>query len=287
MVQENIVCLNILGDFPSDTQSSSPAQFILSNLYDRAKIKGQLSEFDRIKKAIEMMGAFLTKSSRHDSGKEYVPIPNPESGTPENHHSREKRGRLPKGVVMVSLAAVLVLLIPVTYFLFAASTRSGAFNHTSLPIQHDDKGTFIACPEDPSSARKSGCSFDLLANGWIPDPCFDATMHHDFVDGKDYGFFEDRNGEHRVHQNTVMEGDNSRYPDGLWVTFEEHHTHCRYLVNGSIRAVSRPHGAFLDVYLDRDHMMHCYGVLGEHRNSDHIETYVKAFFESRKCYVRD
>jgi hypothetical protein len=34
-------------------------------------------------------------------------------------------------------------------------------------------------------------------------------------------------------------------------------------------------------------MMHCYGVLGEHRNSDHIETYVKAFFESRKCYVRD
>lgn len=24
-------------------------------------------------------------------------------------------------------------------------------------------------------------------------------------------------------------------------------------------------------------MMHCYGVLGEHRNSDHIETYVKAF----------
>lgn len=84
-----------------------------------------------------------------------------------------------------------------------------------------------------------------------------------------------------------MEGDNSRYLDGLWVTFEEHHTHCRYLVNGSIRAVSRPYGPFLDVYLDPDHMMHCYGVLKENKSSGYIETYVKAFFESHKCYVRD
>lgn len=233
------------------------------------------------------MGSFLTKSSRHDSGKAYIAIPNPESGNPVDLCSRDRRKRLPTAVAVVSVVAVLMLLVPVSYFLFATSTRSSAFNHTTLRRQRDDKGTFIACPEDPESARKSGCSFDLLANGWVPDPCFDADMHHDFVDGKDYGFFEDRNGKHRVHQGTVMEGDNSRYPHGLWVNFEEHHTHCRYLVNGSIRAVSRLHAPFLDVYLDRDHMIHCYGVLGENRASSHIETYVKAFFESRKCYLRD
>lgn len=184
------------------------------------------------------------------------------------------------------LVAFSVLLAPTSYVLLRKSMGSRAFNNTGLEVQHDSVGTFIACPDDPFSARRSGCSFDLLANGWIPAPCFDATLNHDFVNGRDYGFFLDRKGDYRVHQDTVMEGDNSRYPEGLWVTFEEHVSHCRYLVNGSIRAVSRPEGAFLDVFLDRDHMMHCFGVLGESRPSGHIETYVKAFFESRRCYVR-
>ncbi|PSN64609.1 hypothetical protein BS50DRAFT_678674 [Corynespora cassiicola Philippines] len=237
--------------------------------------------------AREVMGSLSTKPSRRDFTKAYAPISNSEPKITADFRSTEKRRRRQTIVILSSFVAVLILLVPFSYFLLRKSAGTGAFNNTSLTVQHDNIGSFIVCPENPSSARESGCSFDLLANGWIPAPCFDATMHHDFVDGSDYGFFYDQKGEQRVHQDAIMERDNSRYPDGLWVTFEEHVSHCRYLVNGSIRAVSRPEKAFLDVYLDRDHMMHCYGVLGESRPLSHIETYVKAFFETRRCYIRD
>ncbi|KAI8936758.1 hypothetical protein NX059_006005 [Plenodomus lindquistii] len=234
------------------------------------------------------MGSFLTKSARLYSPKVYTSIPNSDQHDPEKtSSSHEGQRHPPSTIVTVFSVAALILLVPVSYFLLQTSPGNHASNPTDLRIQHDNNGAFITCPDDPMSARESGCSFDLLANGWIPAPCFDAPMHHDFVDGHDYGFFLDRNGEHRVHQDTIMEGDNSRYPDGLWVTFEEHVSHCRYLVNGSVRATSRPDAAFLDVYLDRDHMMHCFGVMGEQRAPSHIETMVKAFFETRRCYIRE
>jgi hypothetical protein len=230
------------------------------------------------------MGSLSTKPSQRGA-KAYFPIPKSEANIPAEVCSTERTRSKSSIIVVVFLVTFLVLLTPTSYVLLRKNTGTRASNFTGLEVQHDSIGTFIACSEDPISARDSGCSFDLLANGWIPAPCFDATLHHDSIDGSDYGFFLDRNGKDRVYQDTIMEGDNSRYPEGLWVTFEEHVSHCRYLVNGSIRAVSRPEPAFLDVYLDRDHMMHCFGVLGESRPSDHIETYVKAFFESRRCYI--
>jgi hypothetical protein len=230
------------------------------------------------------MGSYLTKPSWRGTGA-YLPVPISEANVPAEFCNTEKPRSKSSTIIVAILAVCVVILTPISYLLLRKSMEFRAFNHTGLKEHHDNIGTYITCPEDPVSARKSGCSFDLLANGWIPAPCFDATMHHDYVDGSDYGFFQDRNGEYRVHQDTIMEGDNSRYPEGLWVTFDEHVSHCRYLVNGSIRAVSRPEGAFLDVYLDRAHMMHCFGVLGESRPAGHIETFVKAFFESRRCYI--
>jgi hypothetical protein len=232
------------------------------------------------------MGSILTKPSGRDSTKEYVPMPISEPNIPIDICSTKRRS-VRTIFVMASLVAALILLVPISFYLVPRDAGSRTFNQTGLRIQQDSIGSYIACPDDPLSAREAGCSFDLLANGWIPEPCFDATMYHDFVDGSDYGFFLDQNGKDRVNQDTIMEGNNSRYPDGLWVTFDEHINHCRYLVNGSIRAVSRHNAAFLDVYRDRDHMMHCFGVLGANRPHSHIETHVKAFFETRRCYIHD
>ncbi|KAF4632103.1 hypothetical protein G7Y89_g6027 [Cudoniella acicularis] len=153
-------------------------------------------------------------------------------------------------------------------------------------IYHDNRlGPYIICPKDPTLARQENCHFDLLANGWIPSPCFDSAMHHDFVDGKNYGFFEDVHGVRAVHQNTIMEGDISRYPDGLFVTFNEHFEHCRYILNGSSRAMVPPFTGILDDFRDSGHLQHCIGVLSESRDPLHIETTVKAYFTSHRCYL--
>ena len=134
-----------------------------------------------------MMGALLTKPSRRDSNKAYIPVPIEESNVPARVWEHEATPTPTKDCPHSVFVTVLILLAPVSYVLLRRSAGSQAFNRTSLRIQHDSTGSFVVCPEDPSSARESGCSFDLLANGWIPAPCFDSTMHHDFVDGSDYG----------------------------------------------------------------------------------------------------
>jgi len=153
-------------------------------------------------------------------------------------------------------------------------------------IYHDKRlGPYITCHKDPTIARQENCHSDLLANGWIPSPCFDSAMHHDFVDGKNYGFFEDVQGVRAVHQTTIMEGDISRYPDGLFVTFNEYLEHCRYILNGSSRAMAPPFTGILDDFRDTGHLQHCIRVLSESRDPLHIETMVKAYFTAHRCYL--
>ncbi|KAI0147839.1 hypothetical protein GGR57DRAFT_475998 [Xylariaceae sp. FL1272] len=95
-----------------------------------------------------------------------------------------------------------------------------------LPVQHNDRrGPYVICPTEggPSAALAAGCHFDLLANGWVPHPCFDAEKHAYFVDGRDYYFCLDKEKAHRVTQDTLMEG-TLEYPE-LFVSFEEHYLH--------------------------------------------------------------
>lgn len=182
--------------------------------------------------------------------------------------------------------AVLIINTSTTIYLRHTGIQTPLRLVHNLQIHKDAKfGPYIACPSDPILARKAGCSFDLLANGWIPAPCFDSQMHHDFVDSTDYGFFEDLNATKRVHQHTIMEGDVSQWPNGLFVTFHEHFAHCQYLLNGSVRAVQPPFTGFLDVFHDKDHLQYCLGVMQEREDPMHIETEVKAFFEAHRCYL--
>lgn len=134
-------------------------------------------------------------------------------------------------------------------------------------------------------ARQQNCHFDLLANGWIPSPCFDAEMHHDAVDGKNYEFFEDIKGEIAIDQSEIMKGDNARYPAGLFVTFHEHFEHCRYILNGSARALEPPFTGLLDDFRDSAHLRHCVDIMTQSRKPLHIETTVKAYFTSHRCYL--
>lgn len=185
-------------------------------------------------------------------------------------------------IIFIFLATFLAKRSLHTYLKWGGVTAGAVQSR----IYHDKKlSPYIVCPEDPTLARQENCQFDLLANGWIPLPCFDSEMHRDFVDGKNYGFFEDKHGLRAVHQNSIMEGDNSRYPDGLFVTFNEHFEHCRYLLNGSARAISPPFTGILDVFRDSGHLQHCIWVLSESQDPLHIETSVKAYFTSHKCYL--
>ncbi|KAL2869006.1 uncharacterized protein BJX67DRAFT_31382 [Aspergillus lucknowensis] len=155
-----------------------------------------------------------------------------------------------------------------------------------LPIQYNDtRGPYIECPEVPFPAHPPDCTFDLLANGWVPNPCFDAELHHDMVDGHDYGFFRDRWGKDKLHQDVILRGNISDFATGLWVHFHEHVDHCWYLLNGSVRATAMQSIGRLDVWVDEEHMQHCFGLIKKKGDPTFIDYHVKALFWHHRCYL--
>ncbi|KAI9376019.1 hypothetical protein BJX61DRAFT_539185 [Aspergillus egyptiacus] len=160
-----------------------------------------------------------------------------------------------------------------------------------LPIHHDATlGPYIECEAVEYPATPPDCSFDLLANGWVPNPCFDAQMHRDYVDGRDYEFYRDPEGTERVAQEEILRGNISAYAFGLWVSFREHVEHCWYLVNSTVVAMAGNSGGRgrgrLDIWVDEKHMQHCLGVVREQRHEEgYIDLHIRAVFENHRCYL--
>ena len=166
----------------------------------------------------------------------------------------------------------------------ASPTRVEKFG--GLTVQYDDpQGPYVICPSTggPSAALQAGCKFDLFANGWAPGPCIDAEKHDYFVNQRDYYFWMDKDKRHRVHQEELLTG-TLEYPE-LFVSFEEHYEHCRYLLNSTMRYAHDPTLGVLDIHMDEEHMTHCIDFLRESRDPYTLEVGVIAYFGFRKCFL--
>lgn len=220
---------------------------------------------------------------------------------PVEMHHRHRQAWNPKLVVAIWLTSqiiifaifgsVLILTIKDTILNAVFSnigidspSREKTFG--GLPVQYDDPiGPYVTCPSigGPSTALQAGCSLDLFANGWVPRPCFDAEKHDYFISQRDYYFWLDEDGRQRVHQDKLLEG-TLEYPE-LFISFEEHYDHCRYLLNTTKRYAHDPSLGVLDLHVDDGHMDHCIDFLRESREPLFVEVGTKAYFGYRKCYL--
>lgn len=207
-----------------------------------------------------------------------------------------RRSWTTKSVIAFSLAVhILLFAVLGSILVFTVnkdipkSTQSGLYQATEfggLPVQFDDPtGPYTICPSagGPLKAIEAGCQMDLFANGWVPAPCFDTDRHNYFTNLHDYRFWADEGRRHRVHQDTLLKG-NLDYPE-LFVSFEEHWEHCRYLLNGTQRHVHNPNLGILDIHMDAEHMNHCIDFLQESRDPYTLEEDVIAYFGYRKCFL--
>ncbi|RDW84026.1 Zn(II)2Cys6 transcription factor domain-containing protein [Aspergillus mulundensis] len=95
-----------------------------------------------------------------------------------------------------------------------------------LPIHTDaSHGPYIICDEAVYPTPPPDCSFDLLMNGWVPNPCFDEAMHEFHTKDKNFDFFADLHGDIVVTQEQIMYGDPATWPSWLWVSEREHNEH--------------------------------------------------------------
>ncbi|KAL5043582.1 hypothetical protein BDW71DRAFT_210098 [Aspergillus fruticulosus] len=194
----------------------------------------------------------------------------------------------------IALAFLLLFTIPLYLLLLLrhipsevrSLIRSSSYTGP-IPIQYDPThGAYVQCEDVPYPEKPADCTFDLLANGYVPNPCFDSALHSQYVDGKDYSFYLHYNGTGRVSQEAIMQGNLSAYPDGFWVSFREHREHCWYLLNATAMANARRQEARLDIWVDGEHIMHCLELVKEEKHEDgFIADNIKAQFENRKCYL--
>lgn len=194
-------------------------------------------------------------------------------------------------ILFAILGSILVLAIEGTILNTAISKSDRASSRRKtefggLPVQYDDpKGPYVICPSTggPSAALEAGCGFDLFVNGWVPGPCFDEEKHTYFVNQHDYYFWLDEKKLQRIHQAQILEG-TMEYPE-LFVSFEEHYEHCRYLLNATKRYARDQTLGILDLHRDEEHMNHCIDFLKESRDPYTLETGVKAYFRYKKCFL--
>lgn len=159
------------------------------------------------------------------------------------------------------------------------------------PIKHDAVGAYINCPLDsPQAAREAGCSFDLLINGYVPNPCFDFEMNKYFMEKADFGYYKDEAATTVIPQSELIAGDFEKHKV-VWLSTDSHYHHCMYIVNGSSRAHSRLGFVFLDSYLDQWHLQHCISVIMEPRPPLPFQRMatpmMAAFLAEHRCYLRD
>ncbi|KAL3456649.1 hypothetical protein BJX64DRAFT_293910 [Aspergillus heterothallicus] len=195
----------------------------------------------------------------------------------------------------LSLAIFLLLILCIYLLVLLRNLPLEVERHTNdhgykgpIAIQYDATlGPYIECEKTTYPARPTDCSFDLLANGWVPSPCFDAQMHHDAVDGRDFAFYLDYPGKQKLHQEVIMQGNISMFPQGLWHSWREHVEHCWYLVNGSVRATVAGLVGRLDTWVDDGHMQHCFHLMTHEKKHDagYVDYYFKALFGHHRCYL--
>jgi hypothetical protein len=130
------------------------------------------------------------------------------------------------------------------------------------------------------------CTFDILAHGWVPNPCFDAQIHTDMLAAHKYEFFRSRLGHQKVTQDVVLQGNMSIYNSELWVPYVHHIDSCLYLLNGSVRAMAMQSAGRLDSWLDDRLMQHCFDAIRTNGDAKNTQGRVKTVFEFRRCYLR-
>lgn len=158
---------------------------------------------------------------------------------------------------------------------------SGATTHhqhlPSLTEGVDRLESVRHCGNSVEEALKLGCSWDYLANSWLPQRCIDQELSDEFEATGDWHFYEDRNGtkELTVDELKYRVGPNMTY----FTSLKWHRTHCSYQWRKMHRAM-KSGGRIENSLADYEHTLHCGWVFLQDGALDDLLTEISVEF----CY---
>ena len=178
-------------------------------------------------------------------------------------HTRIHRHRLHDITITIILTLVFATILQYTFYRTIFSPNH--LLHNALSSLYSEPARLnpkYHCGNSSTEALQRGCHFDLSLVGWVPAPCFSATLNQRFMD---YGwrFFEDQNGTREVSIERIAESAGTREP--FWAQHGFHVTHCE-LAWERMHLNLRGEGPRLTTHLlSLEHTMHC-GMMMELRD---------------------
>ncbi|KAK4619301.1 hypothetical protein CLAFUW4_10883 [Fulvia fulva] len=150
--------------------------------------------------------------------------------------------------------------------------------------------TLLTCGSSTAEALTSGCMFELWSFSWIPEPCFDADLHDEFL--KTWpsrepvigGYYSDVKGSVQIPLENVLQGT----ANGSFTTWGQHYWHCAFALRKIFRILEEENLAesmSLMTALDRSthHLNHCEDVVANPLKHDWKYIYSEQYIRFRTC----
>lgn len=115
------------------------------------------------------------------------------------------------------------------------------------------KRKYTGCGFSVEDAKERGCKFDILANHFVPSPCYDQYSNDQYqAEGDTWIGYVDRNWSEAYTSIQAM-GESDVY----WTNQRDHIVHCAMLWKRQWRAFTENWRYFDAIISDEEHTMHC------------------------------
>lgn len=153
---------------------------------------------------------------------------------------RTSRKRSTEDMCFAGIGIFLALCVFALWLMISATSASSLNRST--------------CGDDPETARRNNCSFDLISFAWQRPECYDAELVGEFAAWNEWAFFAHRNMTEPVSQEEAFHGNRT-----LYVEWAYHKVHCTFIWRQMHRQYER---GWVDSHLGNyNHTLHCQHVL--------------------------
>lgn len=157
-------------------------------------------------------------------------------------------------VTLISTVCSAVFFFALNYSLLRHAPPQSQIAPVDLTAPFRPTPRLRHCGANAEEARSLGCKFQIWSYSWVPPECYDGELVQDWLDMRDWEYYDDRYGKGNVVNFTteVLPGERL-----LYSTWGQHYWHCAFTWRKFLRAALGSGIGITDQDLDYHHANHC------------------------------
>jgi hypothetical protein len=172
--------------------------------------------------------------------------------------------------IFYTTTSLLILIGLISSLWYIQGSTSSSFGlQTSSPIT-----SWQHCGNSSQEALNNNCVLDIISGAWVPIACYDQDLEQEFLQLKDWKWYEDSAGEREISLDMIKK---TGGPNPIHVSLDYHWTHCSFTWRKLHRAMKlkRPIDTHIGAY---EHTVHCSMGLASRSDSTELKP-VSGFYQ--------